>query len=508
MSKGKLLAIVVVWLILFAVGAVGWKLLVQPNLDQQTEARRVQRIEAGSSDSRYDHRLRLRLDSFSGYAILRSNEFSQELSKRSIKVVLEDDEADYLGRLRSLQSGEVQFAVFTIDALLKTSAELGDLPASIVSIIDETRGADAVVGYQQKFQSVDDFNDPEVRFVLAPDSPSETLARVIMTQFDLPRMADNPIVAARDAKDVYERYRLASQDDPHVFVLWEPFVSKMMENPNVHTIISTRDLFGYIVDVLVVNRDFLQKQPEVVKQVVECYYRAAYQHRGKMTELVLKDATLAKEAITRSQAERLVEGVQWKNTQRNYAHFGITSNHSVQHIEDMIDKITNVLMATGAMSTDPTQGQPNLLYYDAILRKLHDSQFHPSGQLSHEGLDDSIDLPTLSDRQWNELTNVGTLRVPQLVFARGKAQLVGSSRATLDKLANDLKTQRYYVKIQGIATRRGSNLELNKELASKRSQAAVDYLVQKGIRESRIRAMEPKLDDVPSVTFTLGQMPY
>ena len=52
---------------------------------------------------------------------------------------LVDDGADYSQRIEALQSGEIQLAAFTIDALITASAELGELPATIVALIDETR---------------------------------------------------------------------------------------------------------------------------------------------------------------------------------------------------------------------------------------------------------------------------------------------------------------------------------------------------------------------------------
>ena len=419
--KGKLLAFVVVWLVLFGIGAVAWRFLGKPQVEKVAERRNQARLSVGSSDSRYDHRLNLSLDSFSGYAVLRSKEFSDELARKSIRVNLIDDGADYAKRIADLKSGETQMAVFTIDALLKTSSEINDLPASIVAMIDETRGADAMVGFKKRFASVDDFNDANVRFVLTPDSPSETLARVVMTHFALPQLDENPIIKARDAKDVYEQYRSSSPEDNNVFVLWEPYVSKMLENPNVHTIISSRDLFGYIVDVLVVSREYLRTDESVVRDVVESYFRAVFQHRGTMQDLILTDARLQGEPLTATQAERLVDGVQWKNTQRNYAHFGI-SDSSVQHIEDMIENISQVLVATSAIPIDPTGGKPNLLYYDAILRDLSDEQFHPAGY--GEEVDDALELRALSDREWEQLAPIGTLRVQQLVFARGTAKLL------------------------------------------------------------------------------------
>lgn len=504
MSKGKLLAIVVLWLIIFGVGAVTWRILVQPKIDQAEEQRSEERLNVGSSESRYDHRLELSLDAFSGYAVLRSKEFADELRKKSIKVNLHDDGADYATRLADLKSGKSQMAVFTIDALLKTSSQAGDLPASIVAMIDETRGADAIVGYKSQFKSVDDFNDPDVRFVLTPDSPSETLARVVMTHFDLPSLSENPIVKANDAQDVYQRYRKSSPNDKQVFVLWEPYVSKMLENPNVNTIISSRDLFGYIVDVLVVSRDYLRDHEPIVKEVVECYFRAAFHHRSKMNDLVLQDAQNQGEPLTVRQAEQLVNGVQWKDTQRNYAHFGISDNKSLQHIEDMIENITDVLVSTTAIPSDPTNGKPNLLYYNSILQDLSDDSFHPAGT---GDVDDTMQLRALSDQEWNNLMPIGTLKVRRLVFDRGTARLAERSLNTLNDLADTLRTQQYYLQIRGVATRRGDK-ELNKELAGNRAKSAAEYLIDRGIDTTRIRTTEPQLGDVPSVTFTLGQMPY
>lgn len=315
MSKGKLLAIVCVWLMVFGMGAVAWKYWVQPGRDEERATQSRNRLNVGSSNSRYKHRLDFAVDSFSGYAVLRSSAFREELANRAIKLNLRDDGANYRQRLEALRSGEVQMGVFTIDALLKTSAQLGDLPASVVAIIDETRGADAMVGCKTTFQDIDDLNRADVRFVLTSDSPSETLARVVMTHFSLDRLSSDPIVEAADAEDVYNRYRASKPDTPQVFVLWEPYVSKVLENPNTHMIVDSSRFHGYIVDVLVVSRDYLAKEREVVQDVVECYYRAAYKHRDDMIDLVLADARTLGQPLSPGQAKRLVDGVWWKNTQ-------------------------------------------------------------------------------------------------------------------------------------------------------------------------------------------------
>jgi outer membrane protein OmpA-like peptidoglycan-associated protein len=503
-SKGKILAITVVWLVLFGIAAVAWRYVVQPRREAVAAKDAEERVKQGTSPSRYDHRLDLALDSFSGYAVLRSSGFRDELAKQSIKINLHDDGADYRQRLNDLKSGKVQLAVFTIDALLKTCAQLGDLPGSIVAMIDETRGADAMVGYKKVFGSVDDLNRPDVKFVLTPDSPSETLANVVRANFTLDRLADDPFIAAADAEDVFKRYRVAHQDEPHVYVLWEPYVSKALDNTNVHVIVDSSRFRGYIVDVLVVNKDFLVKNRELIREVVECYFRANYRYRDEMVDLIYNDAKNQGQAISLKQAKSLVEGIWWKNTPENFAHFDVTD--SLQHIEDIIANIADVLVKTSTIDNDPTGGQPNLLYYVDILRDLKAENFQP-GEQAEAVRQETIRMASLSNREWETLTRVGTLDVPDLVFARGSSRLQSRDRAVLDRLAKTLEASRYYVTIRGNATSRG-DLEANKRLAGQRAQAAADYLTSKGIDATRIRALGADPGGKTKVTITLEELPY
>ena len=165
MSKGKLVAVSIIWLLVIAGLAAAWRLVVAPTLSGRL-------LDGTGSQSQYDHRVSVALDSFSGYAIVRSPEFRKCLVEQKIRLELEDDGADYLQRIKELDRGRTDMAVFTIDALLKVSDHLGKSPATIVAVIDETRGADAMVAYQSKFPSVDALNHADTRFVLTPDSPS------------------------------------------------------------------------------------------------------------------------------------------------------------------------------------------------------------------------------------------------------------------------------------------------------------------------------------------------
>jgi len=515
MSKGKLLAVALVWLVLLGVGIAVWKFVFAParraavqqqqqELAEEQELQRQERLQGAGSKSRYQHHLDFHLDSFSGYAILRSDEFAQELGTRGIKLELHDDAADYAARIRALQSGEAQLAAFTIDALIKVSAELGELPATIITVIDETTGADAMVAYKSVVPNVDALNRADMRFVLTPNSPSETLARVVMSRFELNHLPPKPFIEVADAGQVFQRYKQAKPGEPLVYVLWEPYVSQILQNPQTHVVVDSSRFPGAIVDVIVANRDFVLKNHEVVRDFVESYLRSVYRYRepDDLVKLVLRDAQQTGSPLTEEQARQLVAGIWWKNTQENLAHLGLLTGKPLPHLEDVITGIIDVLRSTGGLSRDPTEGNPNYLYYSRVLEELQD--FHPGTDAETVR---EIQLPALSDAQWEKLEEVGTARVPALVFARGTDRLTEQSQAVLDELAGKLQTTRFYVRIRGNASRQG-DLEQNKLLAERRAKAAEQYLVAQGVAPNRIRAVGAEPSGATSVTFMLGQLPY
>jgi hypothetical protein len=292
-----------------------------------------------------------------------------------------------------------------------------------------------------------------VRFVLAGNSPSETLARVVMSHFRLDALPPEPFIEAANMNEVLERYRRAKPTDPVAFVAWEPFVSQFLQNPKVHVLTDSASFRGYIVDVIVANRDFLLKNEGAVRDVVGCYFKAAYYYRDQMVELLQQDARELGTPLTPAQAQRLVDGIWWKNTLENFAHFGVDSGSDLQPLEDMVLNLANVLRRTGAITSDPTSGQPQLMFFDKILRDLQSSDFHP--RLSQEQLrDDRVTFAALTDREWEQLIPIGTLSVPDLVFARGTDILTDASQMALDELVRELDSlPTAYLLVRGNAAR-------------------------------------------------------
>lgn len=509
-KKLKLIGLAALWIGILGVGVLGYKFWWAPKKEREQKEQQVAdhqaTIDKTSSQSKYTHSVNFAGDAFSGYALVRGETFRNECGKYGIRIDYKDDGANYTQRLKDIADGKVDMAVFTYDALIKCSTELGDFPATIVGLIDESKGADGILAAGKKYPNLDALNNPQTRFVCVGNSPSETLARVVMTHFNLDRMDKQPFEFMDSAEKVYKAYQQAKPDDSRVFVMWEPYMSKVIDNPDYHVLVDSSKSRGYLVDVIVARRGYLVKNEAVVESVVKSYLTSVFAHRNGMTDLVVQDAAALGEPLKKEQAEKLCKAIWWKNTQETFAHFGLTQGTGLQTMEDMGRNITDVLLKTGAIAKDPTGGRPTQWYYDGIMRKLFDQSWHPG--FGNESVREERKLLALTDDEWGRLKPVGTLQVPRLVFARGTDKLTPASETTLVDLREKLKAwPQYYLVVKGHAASDG-DLQANLTLATARAKAATDWLVANGVDSNRIRAESAKPNGSTTVAFVLGELPY
>ena len=220
-SNGCLIA-TVAWCFIFFILAVAYKFLVHPYFTNKL-------TEDTGSSSRYEHEINIAADSFSGYAVLRSPFLVKWLSDKQIKLNVIDDGADYSDRLKGLEERKTQLAVFTIDSYLNAGTRNGSFPGSIILVLDETQGGDALVAHESTFKSIQDLNQPSTRLVLTPDSPSEFLARVILAHFSLPNLSDKWLSAEEGSSNVLKDLKRSNPSDKKAFIMWEPHVAKALK---------------------------------------------------------------------------------------------------------------------------------------------------------------------------------------------------------------------------------------------------------------------------------------
>jgi ABC-type nitrate/sulfonate/bicarbonate transport system substrate-binding protein len=518
-AKGCLLA-AVLWCLILALLAVGYKFFVHPYVSEKLKK------ETGSA-SQYKNEIVVASDSFSGYAILRSDRVKEDLRGRQIKLTFRDDKGDYVARIKALRAGEVQLAVFTIDSLITAGAKAGEFPGSIVLVIDETKGGDAIVALKSAVTNLQDLNDASARLVLTPNSPSEFLARVVLAHFNLPNLPEKWWVEADGAADVYKKFRSAAPTEKKAYVLWEPYVSKALQTPGAHVVLDSSRVKGYIVDVLVAERAFLRDHPELVRAVVEAHCRANYaytQTQNGLQQLVMQDAKqTGAEILDEAKAGQVVAGIQWKNTLENYAQFGLSNGREgATHLEDIIANITDVLVKTKALPSDPLAGKHTTLFYSQVLAGMKADNFHPGKNLNIiDGLGTAADaekvradkeLATLTAEQWNGLRPVGQLRVEPIVFRRASASINEQSQRDLEELAKRLESYpQFYLRVIGHARAEGDP-EANRQLAQTRAEAAAQYLVGQGVSASRIKTEAAPIQvqggEAQAVSFVVGQVPY
>jgi outer membrane protein OmpA-like peptidoglycan-associated protein len=283
------------------------------------------------------------------------------------------------------------------------------------------------------------------------------------------------------------------------------------------------------VDVLVAQREFLRDKPEMVRTVIESYARAAYRCAAEpegMAKLVVTDAqATGAESLDDAQAKKIVEGIQWKNTLENYAHFGLVTGAEqggLPTLEDMIGNIVEVLIKTKALASDPLNGKFTTLYYDRILTELRAARFHPgqglnliSGSGSTGNLETirrEVELPALTPDQWNSLRPVGELRIASISFGRASANLTLDGERELQDLVKRLKTfPRYYLRVIGHARAEGDP-EANRALAQSRAEAAANYLITQGVTSQRVHSESAPASaaggEAQAVSFAVGQRAY
>ena len=512
-SKLRMFLAGVVWLIVIGLGVTVWKLWWSPRQEaavkkaKDTEQKQI--LESTSSHANYEHEVTINLDSFSAYCQLRSREFRDECGRKKIKVNIVDDQANYVERIKALLDGKADMATFTIDTLIKTSSISGSLPATIVLLLDETKGADAIVAEKKTFPNIDAMNDSNVEIVATVDSPSEFLPKVVMHHYNLPQLSPNNFKFVQGPDKVYDAYKNAKPGEKRVFVLWEPFVSKMVANPDYHVLIASDKLRGYIVDVLVVNRSFLVKNQQVVDDVVKSYLMTAFNNRATMVQMVSDDARKLGEPLQPEQAKKLVSGIWWKNTSENFGHFGLTSGNGLQTLDEMVSNINEVLLKTGTIKTDPAGGQNSRWYYDGLMRRLFEANWHPG--FEDEKVRKEAVLRELSEEEWKKLEPVGTIKVNRLVFARGTTTMTESSESILTDLEDKLRSwPQFYIQVKGHAMRSTDpeTQKANQDLARQRADAAVKWLVDHGVGKARIRSDNGDPNGSSTVAFVLGQIPY
>lgn len=454
-------------LLLGAAGVVGWYFL-KPYLFEQSKRRTSDIADA-------DVTLRFGGDNYLGYWFITSPEMRKQAAHRGLGIRFEDDGGAYSERLAKFAAGEYDAIVLPVNSYLQHGAAV-DFPGVIVAAIAESRGADGVVGFADQLPSgkIDDLNDADLEIVYTTGSPSEFLLDLTIADFDLDELqrADRWRREADSSRDVYKR---AKNSEGDVFVLWEPDLSRALTLPGMSYVWGSDRFSGYVVDVFVFRRDFLDDSPEAVRDFLSLYFRVLRTYANNRDLLI--DEMSRSTDLEEDTLRELLPKIEWFDLAENRRlQFGIRKDPGERVEEGIVNTIiacTDVMLRTGRLDRDPLDGNPYSITHSRLLEELVETGAEEVGRQGSE----PVVFAALSESQWQSLPEIGTFRVEPVTFQSWNNLLDESGKESIDKIAQ-LLTHNYpgYRIIVRGHTAPGGDESANRELSLARAQTVVQYL--------------------------------
>jgi outer membrane protein OmpA-like peptidoglycan-associated protein/ABC-type taurine transport system substrate-binding protein len=443
-----------------------------------------ERQQRATSDARDTKgKIVLALDNWIGYFPLRSPEMVRSMRRAGWLLAIEDDRADYQQRMKRLRSGEIDFAVATLDSYILNGASF-NYPGAIIAVLDESKGGDAIVARQDAVPSLDALKGAsDLRVAFTPNSPSHYLAKAAAYHFNVPQLlpVPGPYRIETRGSDQALAQLLAGKTD--IAVIWEPDVTRALSQPGTVKILGTEDTTKLIVDILVVGRKFSEKHPEAVKTLLATYFTVLKKyadhpdmlHKHLMEETGLPEVTVAP----------MLKGVRWVNLTENCEKwFAIAGPgaYGEEGLATAIDSTLNVLMNAGDFKTNPIpDSDPRRLTYSAYVEDLCVKGVHGFTTAkplagSAPAMEGSSAFPPLDRDGWNRLKEVGSLKVAPIIFQHGGAELDLLAKHVVDQAVELLK---HYPKFRVVVrghTGTAGDADENMRLSQERAAAVARYL--------------------------------
>ena len=485
MRSGQHIKIVGIILTLGIIGIVGFKFF-WPMLEEFQQR--------DTSDARtIKGKIMIGYDNWIGYFPLCSKEMRKRMRQTGYNLICEDDHADYDRRMKQLSKGKLQFAVATVDSYL-LNAERYRFPGTIVAVIDESKGGDAIVANEELATSIEDLKkSSNYKIAFTPSSPSEHLIKTVAVHFDIPSLKRTGGATQVHTDGSTDALNKLLSGDVQVAVLWEPDVSKALKKKGFIKLLGTEDTNKLIVDILIVNREFSSDNPAAVQTLLQQYFRTLKFYKDNPDQLH-KDAAATSD-VTKEQVAAMLQGVQWINLiDNNQVWFGavVTGDGNSEWLIDSLEGASQILVDHGDFSSDPIPDHdPYRLTNSQFIHQIYRrsvSQFGVSAT-SQAAAAQQRSFAALGNREWEKLREVGTLKIRPIVFQSGADDLTVEGKEQLDKAVENLSHYpNFRIVVKGHTGLRGDRAA-NRKLSQERAKTVARYLaITHQIGENRMRA--------------------
>lgn len=464
-------------------------------------------ITLNTSDAaNFKYNLKIGVDSWTGYYPLCSKYFRSSLRNAGIQLQCVNDNADLNKRFNELKRGDLDFAVSTVDAYLALGRE-HQFPGTIVSVIDESKGGDALVCYADMVASIDELKTvSSIRVALTPDSPSEHLLRALAVHFDV-TLFQKPgawKLAANGSEDALAKFKNKQVD---CAVVWEPDVTKALQIDGARKIIGSEDTERLIVDVLLASRKMVQNNPQLIETILSVYFDTLVYYQQNPSSFI-QELSKASDLSSKA-AQDMLNGVRWVSLSENtldwYSSKGTARN---EYLVESIQSANHILNAVKVLNGNPLpSGDPYSILNSTFVTTLFDKQIIT--EPGNNNIVAAMRFAVLDANEWAKLTNVGTLKVRKVVFSQSNSDLSMDAKRQLDEAVSDLSHYpNFRILIKGHTGTNGDP-EANRKLSFSRAKAVMRYLtIVHGIDEQRMFALGVGSDDPLIQAQTEGLRAY
>ena len=125
-------------------------------------------------------------DSYLGYGFIHTLEFKKQLARKGLSVKYNDDGGNYAERLEKFSKKEYDFIMLPVNSYIEHGAKY-NYPGKVVAVISESKGADAIVGFEDVLKSgkINDLNNSDLKVWYTSASPSSFLLDLTISDFAL-----------------------------------------------------------------------------------------------------------------------------------------------------------------------------------------------------------------------------------------------------------------------------------------------------------------------------------
>ena len=432
--------------------------------------------------------IRVGADSYLGYWFaLQSLELKKRLGRQGIKIDYRDDEGAYAKRLRAFAAGELDAILLPVSSYLSHGKKHG-YPGAIVASIAESRGADGIVGFKDKFPkgTVKDLNQPGLNGVYVGDSPSSFLLDLTMSEFGLDELSNR--TDWQDKVDSQEAVlKKAKNSAGDFFVLWEPTLSRALkEVPGLTPIYGSDQFRGFIIDVIVFRLEFLADHGDIVKKFLSTYFRVLNTEAHQRTELLAKISKSAKLPV--DVVDGMLSKIEWFDLRENCSEqFGIPTRAHGSSKEGLVNCIyacVDVLNRT-SHSTDRLDVEP----YSLINSKFVEDILKEGSISLREQGGGQAKFEPLSAEQWAKLDEIGPLRIEPISFEAESYVLTEAGKDQVDRIFKMLQTHHptHRVIVRGHSSP-SQDEAMSRTLSQDRAEMVKQQLEALGCDTHRLRA--------------------